>query len=166
MRFCAGCGAALHPSSAPPPLPQARAAGVRPQIESPPPVPVSHAGYAPPPVPVEIPRSSQGRAATGLAQIFGLDPRIALMAVVLDAMLFTGEIVTAGLFLIVSMLAGIVFGIITYRAQKSWYGDDHDSAMIKGLIMGLLTAIPTSLPAFLYMPAGFVGLIHLMRGKK
>jgi hypothetical protein len=38
--------------------------------------------------------------------------------------------------------------------------------MIKGLIVGLLTAIPTSLPGFLTIPSGIVGLVHILRRKK
>jgi hypothetical protein len=44
-----------------------------------------------------------------------------------------------------------------------WYGDDAESARIKGLILGLLTAIPTPLPAVLYVPAGILGLVHNLR---
>jgi hypothetical protein len=113
-----------------------------------------------------VPQSREAIAATGIAKFLGLDPRIALIAIVLDTMLFGGEIVTFGGSVVISVMVGIVFGIITYKAQKSWYGDDHDSSLIKGLIMGLLTAIPTPIPAFLYVPAGFAGLVHLIRRKK
>src|SRR5277367_3119218 len=58
---------------------------------------------------------------------------------------------------------GIVLGFITYRAQMRWYGDDRESALIKGVIIGLLTAIPTPLPAILYLPSGLIGLIHMAR---
>lgn len=64
-----------------------------------------------------------------------------------------------------SVAAGAVLGVITYRVQKSWYRDDRESAVIKGLIVGLLTAIPTNIPAFLYVPSGILGLVHLIRGK-
>jgi hypothetical protein len=58
-------------------------------------------------------------------------------------------------------------GLVAYKAQRHWYGDDRESALIKGLIVGLLTAIPTSLPGFLTIPSGIVGLVHLFpRGRK
>lgn len=107
----------------------------------------------------------EGQAAAGLAQMLGLDPRVALLTVVLDTMLFAGEIATVGILIVFSLIAGVIFGFITYRAQISWYGDNHDSALIKALIMGLLTAIPTALPAFLYVPAGIIGLFHVVRRK-
>jgi hypothetical protein len=61
---------------------------------------------------------------------------------------------------------GIALGFITYKAQRHWYRDDQESAIIKGLIVALLTAIPTSLPGFLTIPSGIVGLVHILRRKK
>jgi hypothetical protein len=105
-------------------------------------------------------------AHTGFAQVFGLDPRIALLTVVVDTMLFGGQLATLGASTIVSVPAGIVLGLITYRAQRHWYGDDRESAMLKGLIVGLLTAIPTSLPGLLTIPSGIVGLLHMLPGRR
>jgi hypothetical protein len=104
-------------------------------------------------------------AARGFGQIFGLDPRIAALTLVVDFMLFGGEFVTAGLIWPFSVAAGLVLGLIAYKAQMRWYGDDRESALIKGLILGLLTAIPTPIPAFLYIPSGIVGLVHNFRRK-
>jgi len=98
-------------------------------------------------------------------QWFGLDPRIAFLTLIVDMMLNAGDVITAGLLLPVSISAGVVLGYIAYRAQINWYGDDKESAAIKGLILGLLTAIPTPLPELLYIPAGIVGLFHGFRRK-
>jgi hypothetical protein len=38
--------------------------------------------------------------------------------------------------------------------------------MLKGLIVGLLTAIPTSLPGLLTIPSGIVGLLHMLPWKR
>ncbi len=65
----------------------------------------------------------------------------------------------------VSLAAACVLGFITYRAQMRWYGDDSENARIKAVILAFLTAIPTPLPAFLYVPAGAVGLVHSLRRK-
>jgi hypothetical protein len=100
----------------------------------------------------------------GFTQLFGLDPRIAFLTFIVDAMLFGGVALTAGLLIPVALVAGVVLGFITYRAQMKWYGDDRESALIKGVIVGLLTAIPTPLPAILYVPSGILGLIHMARG--
>ena len=99
------------------------------------------------------------------SQVFGLDPRIAFLTLIVDMMLNAGDLVTMGLLLPVSVAAGIVLGYIAYKAQINWYGDDKESAKIKAIILGLLTAIPTPLPEFLYIPAGLVGLFHNLRKK-
>ncbi|HUB79492.1 MAG TPA: hypothetical protein VMB03_11870 [Bryobacteraceae bacterium] len=100
-----------------------------------------------------------------ISRLFGLDPRIAFLTLVVDIMLNAADTVTAGLLLPVSVAAGIVLGYITYRAQIHWYGDDKESARIKAIIVGLLTAIPTPLPELLYIPAGLVGLWQGFRKK-
>ena len=101
----------------------------------------------------------------GFGQLFGLDPRIAFLMFVVDMMLFGGNLLTLGLLLPVSVGAGLVLGFITFRAQRRWYGDDTDAALIKAAIVGLLTAIPTPLPAALYIPSGIVGLITRLRSR-
>lgn len=112
-----------------------------------------------------MPNFHEQTAATsrGFTQIFGLDPRIAFLTFVIDLMLFGGEVLSLGLLIPIAVIAGVVLGFITYRAQMRWYGDDRESALIKGVIIGLLTAIPTPLPAILYVPSGLLGLIHMVR---
>ena len=93
-------------------------------------------------------------------QVFGLDPRVAFLTLIIDMMLNAGDLLSAGLLLPVSVCAGVVLAYVVYRAQISWYGDDKESATIKALILGLLTAIPTPIPEILYIPAGLLGLFH------
>jgi hypothetical protein len=101
--------------------------------------------------------------ARGFSQMFGVHPAIAFLTLIVDLMLFGGEVATMGAILPVSIAAGGVLGLITYLAQRKWYGDDKDSAAIKGLILGFLTAIPTPLPALLTVSSGIVGLVHRLR---
>lgn len=102
-------------------------------------------------------------------QIFGIDPRIAFLAFIVDLMLFGSAAATMGLdlpiLLPLAVAAGIVLGRIAYKAQIKWYGDDHDSALIKAGIIGLLTAIPVGIPAILWVPSGILGLLHNARNK-
>jgi len=102
-------------------------------------------------------------------QIFGIDPRIAFLAFVVDLMLFGTAAATMGITLPVliplAICAGVVLGKITYKAQMKWFGDDHDSAMIKAGIVGLLTAIPVGIPAIVWVPSGLLGLLHNARQK-
>lgn len=108
-------------------------------------------------------RPAAGGSIGRFSQLFGLDPRVAFITLIVDMMLNAGDIVSMGLLLPVSVAAGIVLGYVVYRAQISWYGDDPESARIKALILGLLTAIPTPIPEVLYIPAGLLGLLHEFR---
>jgi hypothetical protein len=102
----------------------------------------------------------------GFGRLFGLDLRIAFLTLVVDVMLNAGDLASMGLLLPVSVAAGVVLGYIVYKAQINWYGDDKESAKIKAIILGLLTAIPTPLPELLYIPAGLIGLFHKFRKKE
>jgi hypothetical protein len=99
-------------------------------------------------------------------QLFGVDPRVAFVTLIVDMMLNAGDLASMGLLLPVSVAAGVVVGYIAYRAQINWYGDDKESARIKAVVLGLLTAIPTPLPEILYIPAGLIGLFHRFRHKE
>jgi hypothetical protein len=104
-------------------------------------------------------------AERGFAQKWGFHPGIALLMLVVDTMLFGAAAGTLGASFPISLAAACVLGFITYRAQMRWYGDDSENAGIKAAIVAFLTAIPTPLPAFLYVPAGVVGLFHSWRRK-
>ena len=103
-------------------------------------------------------------AARGFTQMFGLHPGMAFLTVVVDSMVFSADIASSGLLLPVAFGAAVVLGIITGMAQKAWYGDDNNSALVKALIVALLTAIPSPLPYMLFVPAGIVGLFRRKRG--
>lgn len=110
-----------------------------------------------------LPNNRVAVSAGGFAQVFGLDPRVVFLTTVVDTMLFGGQFITLGTSSLLSVPVGIVLGVITYKAQRHWYRDDRESAIIKGLIVALLTAIPTSLPGFLTIPSGIIGLVHILR---
>jgi len=63
-----------------------------------------------------------------------------------------------------SIVAGIGLAVVATRVQMKFYGDDLETAALKGFLIGLLTAIPSPLPYFLFVPAGIVGYFH-NRGK-
>ena len=99
-------------------------------------------------------------AARGFTDKFGLHPAMALLTVTVDAMLFGGDLVAAPFFIPLTVAVATGLGVVTFMAQRKWYGDDNESAFIKAFIVAGLTAIPTSLPGFLTIPAGIVGLFH------
>jgi hypothetical protein len=110
--------------------------------------------------------SSHSVAARGFGQVFGLHPIPAVLTLAVNAMLFGGAIVTVGAIWPLALAVAGVLGVITYRSQKRFYGDDHEAALIKSLAVSLVTAIPVGLPALLTVPSSVVGLVHsLRRGK-
>jgi len=104
---------------------------------------------------VAVPRHPAGR---GFAQTVGLQPAIAVTVFAVDSMVFAGDVASAGLLLPVSIGAAAALGVITFLGQRRWYGDDDEAALIKALIVAVLTAIPAPLPAFLSVPTGIIGL--------
>lgn len=106
---------------------------------------------------------SQQPAAKGLIQTFGLHVTSAVLTIIVDMMLFGGEIVSVGLLIPLGIACGLVLGFIVYRIQRHWYGDDQNSALIKAMIVGLLTAIPTSVTPVIAAPAGVLGIVNMVR---
>ena len=98
--------------------------------------------------------------ARGFAQTFGLQPAMAFLTVVADTMIFAGDVASAGLVLPVALGAAALLGVIVFLAQRKYYGDDKECALIKALIVALLTAIPSPLPYALFIPAGVVGFFR------
>jgi len=105
------------------------------------------------------------RADGGLIQTFGLDIRVAILAIAVDTLAFGGTLGSLGALYAVELGAGLVLAVITYKIQRAWYGDDHDPALIKALAIGLLTAIPAPITPILAGPAGLLGLLRLFGGK-
>jgi hypothetical protein len=81
-----------------------------------------------------------------------------------DTMLFGAESASLGTLWPVSLVVSAVIGVITFLAQRKFYGDDDEAAFIKAALLSLLVAIPTPLPAMLYIPAGIIGLCNRKRG--
>lgn len=121
--------------------------------------------YAPSAVRVSNPDFETAR---GFGQAFGLHPAVAFFTIAVNLMMFGKDGLalilapeTAGadipIALLISAGVGALTGYVTYLGQMKWYGDDHESAKIKALITGVLTAIPTGLPGMLFGSAAVAG---------
>jgi|HubBroStandDraft_6_1064221.scaffolds.fasta_scaffold236664_1 hypothetical protein len=108
--------------------------------------------------------------ARGFGYIFGLHPAVAFFTIAVNLMLFGKDglaLVLLGptgggdipIALLISVAVGAVVGYVGYLGQMKWFGDDHESAKIKGLITGILTAIPTGMPGMLFGSAALAGLL-------
>ena len=108
----------------------------------------------------DSPTLSPHPATKGFSQVFGLHPAASLLTLAIDSLLFGQEVLTGGLGIILSVPVGAAVGFLTFKLQKKWFGDDGESAAIKGGIVALLTAIPTPLPSCLYLGAGVIGFFR------
>jgi hypothetical protein len=110
-------------------------------------------GFQPQPVqpiqPAVQGHTPQHVAARGFTQLFGLHPGMTVLLITVDSMLFGGQLATAEFIYPLAVATAFGLGIITYMAQKKWFGDDHESALLKASIVFGLTALPTSIPGFL-----------------
>ena len=121
------------------------------------------AGNKPEPTQSSPPGRGMPLTAGGFAQTFGLLPSCALLVFVVDWMVFGGVIISGGALYVLCIICGFILGVITFLAQRKYYGDDSEGAIIKALCVLLLTAIPAPIPGVLAVPAGILGW---MRGKK
>lgn len=104
--------------------------------------------------------STVSNPARGFAATFGLHPAVAALTLAVDVMLGAEEMVTFGGGWLFSLLVSAAVGYLSYRAQMRFFGDDHEAAQIKAGFLALLVAIPSPIPAFLYLPAGFIGMFR------
>jgi hypothetical protein len=113
--------------------------------------------------------------AHGFGKIFGLHPGVAFFTIAANLMLFGGDglaalltVSTGGaalpIVIFISAAAGAAVGYVTYLGQMRFNGDDQESAKIKALVTGILTAIPTRLPGILFGSVALAGLLG--RGKR
>ena len=107
-----------------------------------------------------MPGNIHQAASHGMAQTFGMHPASAFATVAADMALHAADVVSAGLLIPFSALAAVVLAFIVYRMQRGWFGDDHNSALIKCGIVFLLTLIPSPLPYMLFVPAGIMGFFR------
>jgi hypothetical protein len=105
------------------------------------------------------------KASQGLAQTFGLAPSAATLTVIVDLMVFGADTISFETLLPLGVAVAAVLGYIVYRIQRSSYGDAKESAVTKGLIIFLLTAIPVPLSPIIAIPGGVIGLVKKISGK-
>ena len=99
-------------------------------------------------------------------QTFGLHPLTAMGLFVVDWMLFGEEVATAGIGWVISLPVGMALGLAVILIQKHAYRDETMPALAKGLLVGLLTAIPTPLASFGMLPMAAFGAIRSLFSKR
>ncbi len=97
-----------------------------------------------------------------LIQTFGLHPLVALGMICVDMMLFAPD--ATGIGWLISCIVAAVLTIPCILIQKYAYKDNWGTAIGKGMLVGILTAIPTPLPAAITATGGVLGTIGTIKG--
>ncbi len=96
------------------------------------------------------------------ASMIGLHPLVAFGMIAVDMMLFTEEAATVGIALALTIPIALALTVPCVLLQRYAYGDSWGAAMGKGMMVGVLTAIPLPIGSPFTIVAAIVGL----RGKK
>jgi hypothetical protein len=108
----------------------------------------------------------QVAAARSLAQVFGLEIRAAILTVIVDLLVFAGDTFSLEALLPLGVAVAAALGFIVYKIQKKWYGDDHESALIKAMIIAIMTAIPVPITPLFAVPGGLIAIAGRWRRRK
>jgi hypothetical protein len=93
----------------------------------------------------------------------GLHPLVAFAMVCVDVMLTAADLATLAT---VSIAVAAALTVPCVLLQRYAYRDGWGAAVGKGLIVGILTAIPTPLPAVVTGAGGVLGLVGLLTDRK
>ena len=96
------------------------------------------------------------------SQFFGLHPLVGFGMVAADMMLFGAEVSTAMIGWAVTIPIGIALAVPCTLIQKYSFKDNWGTAIGKGMLIGLLTAIPSPLPAVVPFIGGALGVIKML----
>ena len=95
-------------------------------------------------------------------QLAGLHPFVGFGMFAVDLMLFGSETASLGISWPISVAVAIALTITSVLYQKHATSDKWGLAIAKGLMVGILTAIPTPLPSIFTLGGGVLGTVALL----
>ncbi len=98
-----------------------------------------------------------------LLQKIGLHPLVAFAMISVDMMLFAGDTTLGPVGWLLSTLIASLLSIPCLLLQRFAYRDGWLVAAAKAVIVGVITAIPTAMPALLTAAGGLLGAIGLLK---
>ena len=101
-----------------------------------------------------------------ISQKLGLHPLVGFGMVAVDTMLFTESFMTMGAGWVVTVPVALALSIPCILIQKNSFGDNWGNAIGKGLLVGLVTAIPTPLPSIISAGGGVLGAVKMLMSRK
>ena len=100
------------------------------------------------------------------SQTFGLHPLVGFSLFAIDSMLFASEVATFEATWALTIPIGLALAVFAILLQKRLYGDSWRAAAGKGLIVGVLTAIPLPLGSLTTLLGGVLGAGKVLLDKK
>jgi hypothetical protein len=97
------------------------------------------------------------KTSDSFCQTFGLHPLVGFSLFTVDSVLFASEVVTMEATWALTVPIGLALTIPAILLQKSLYGDSWKAAVWKGLIVGILTAIPLPIGSLMTLTGGVLG---------
>lgn len=101
-----------------------------------------------------------------LCQTFGLHPAVGFSLFAVDTMLFASEVLTFEATWALTVPVGLALVVPAALLQKRLYGDGWGAAVGKGLLVGVLTAIPLPLASIMTFAGGVIGTGKSLLGSK
>ncbi len=101
-----------------------------------------------------------------LSRSFGLHPLVGFGMFAIDMMLFDSEVLTFGLSWPISIGVGVALTIPSILIQRYSFKDGWGAAAGKGILIGVLTAIPTPLPSLISLLGGALGTVQMLGSGK
>jgi hypothetical protein len=96
----------------------------------------------------------QAAAVKNLSQLLGLDIRAALLAILVDLLVFSIDTLSMEMLLPLGAVLAAALGLVVYHIQRQQ--DSHRSALIKAIAIGILTFIPVPITPIFSLPAGLL----------
>ena len=101
-----------------------------------------------------------------ICQTFGLHPLVGFSLFAVDTSLFTSEVLTFEATWALTIPVGLALTVPAILLQKRLYGDSWRAAVGKGLLVGVLTAIPLPLASIMTFAGGVIGAGKSLLGSK
>jgi hypothetical protein len=107
---------------------------------------------------VDHPVLPQPAAVKNLSHLLGLDMRAALLAILVDLLVFSIDTLSMEMLLPLGAVLAAALGLVVYHIQRQH--DSHRSALIKAIAIGILTFIPVPITPIFSLPAAILGLVQ------
>lgn len=99
------------------------------------------------------------------SRLLGLHPLVAFGMIAVDMMLFGGEAASGGIGLLVTIPVALALTIPCVLLQRYAFDDTWGAALGKGLMVGVLTAIPMPIGSPVTVIGGILGIRGMIKPK-